>query len=137
MQAFNPQPDPPGKWGMVGITPYETGRLNVITNDESAAQGCAIALGFSDAGGRTLKIQSKILRKGEAQFTDLMGADAVTRGELRAEIQPYLLDPPEGRNYAPGPWSVACKGVLATFELFDRATGKTSLLVPAVQRIEK
>lgn len=129
IQGFNPQPDPPGRWGMVGITPYETGRLNVVTNDPGAGQGCAIALGFADANGRTLRIESRILRTGRAQYVDLMGAGAMPAGEMRAEIQPFLLDLPDVRPFPPDP----CKSVMATFELFDRATGKTSLLFPAVQ----
>ncbi len=132
IQAFNPQPDPPGKWGMVGITPYETGRLNVVTNDSTPAQGCTIGLGYLDADGRALKTDFKVLRTGRAQYLDLMGIDAVPRGEMRAEIQPFLNERPMDRpnGFPPGP----CRGVIATFEVFDPATGKTSLLIPAVQR---
>ena len=133
IQGFNPQPDPPGRWGMVGITPYETGRLNVVTNDPGAGQGCAIALGFADSNGRTIRVESRILRTGRAQYLDMMGTEAVPAGETRAEIQPYLLDLADSRAFPPDP----CKSVMATFELFDRATGKTSIVFPAVQRAAK
>jgi hypothetical protein len=133
IQAFNPQPDPPGKWGMVGITPYETGRLNVVTNDSTPAQSCTIGLGYLDADGRALKTDFKVLRTGRAQYLDLMGIDAVPRGEMRAEIQPFLndrllMDRPTA--FPPDP----CRGVIATFEVFDPATGKTSLSIPGVPR---
>ena len=130
--AFNPQPDPPGRWGMVGITPYETGRINVVTNDTTPSQGCTIGLGYLDSKGKALKTDFKILRTGQAQYLDVLGMDAVPRGEMRAEVQPFLNDRPADRPMAfpPGP----CRGVVATFEMFDPATGKTSLLVPAVQR---
>ena len=130
--AFNPQPEPPGDFGMIGVTPYETARLNVVTNDTSLTQGCTIGLGYQDAMGMLLKTEFKALRPGVAQSLDLMGIDAVGRGEMRAEIQPFVNSRPTGRpsGFPPGP----CRGVTATFELFDPATGRTSVAIAAPQR---
>ncbi len=50
LRAFNPQPDPPKVFGMVGITLGETGRLNVVvpgtsTPGSTAPPACRVVAG--------------------------------------------------------------------------------------------
>ena len=127
-QAFNPQPDPPGKWGMIGMNPNEAGRLNIVSDDNDA---CTIGLGFVDADGNLIKGELKALHVGHAQFLEIMGSQVVGRGESRASIRPILRDPGSSLpvGFPPGPY----RFFSATYEIYERGSGRTILLVPAVQ----
>jgi hypothetical protein len=58
IQAFNPQPDPPG-FGLIGVTPEsQYARLNVSNvgiPGIAAGGSCEVELSFGDGQGRTLK----------------------------------------------------------------------------------
>jgi hypothetical protein len=126
--AFNPQPDPPGKWGMIGINVNEVGRLNIVSDDNDA---CTIGLGFVDADGKLIKGELKALRAGHAQFLEIMGSQAVSRGESRASIRPILRDAagdPPG-EFPPDP----CRFFKATYEVYERGSGRSILVVPAFE----
>ena len=128
--AFNPQPDPPGKWGMAGITHMENARISLVSD---ASGDCTIALGFLDSDGMLIKGELRVLRQGHAAFLDVMGSQIVMRGESRAEIRPFLQDPamPVPSGFPPDP----CRNFSANLEVYERGSGKTSFLVPAVQRL--
>src|SRR6267378_23252 len=63
VKAFNPQPDPPGVWGMFGVTPPETARLNVVNIGIPGMppDPCSVQLRFFTANGRVLKQQAFVL----------------------------------------------------------------------------
>ena len=126
-QAFNPQPDPPGRWAMVGIVADQTARLSVLAlplSPGAPASSCTVTLNFLDGGGNKLSEASiMVLLPGKSQFVDLKGGSlrlgsGSERAQFRAAVE-VLHNPP---GYMP------CAGVAATVEIFD-ASGRTSLLV--------
>lgn len=119
VRAFNPQPDPPGVWGMFGITPSETARLNVVnlTLQGLPAASCSVQVTFLTGDGTILKRQVFAIKPAQSAFLDLTGAEA--GGGFRTELHPFV-------QLANGT-TTGCSAV-ATLELFDTASGKTSLL---------
>lgn len=124
VQAFNPQPDPPAHFGMLGITHDQTARLNVVAQPNHVGDvqpgPCRVALSFRDRNGRLLSdfILTKTLIPGQATFFDTV---AISDPNLRKEIRPVV------RVLANPPPVPACQGVVGTAEVFD-VTGRTSVL---------
>ncbi len=113
--AFNPQPDPPA-FGMLGIAPYETVRVNAACADGPLPGGvppgpCRVTLAFRDASGQILKQATVGLNPGAGTFLDLTTAEAGVSGR-RVEVQPFIS--PAGMGF-----------VLASVEVFDDFTGRT------------
>ncbi|MBM3819968.1 MAG: hypothetical protein FJW14_13260 [Acidimicrobiia bacterium] len=153
VRAFNPQPDPPGKpFGMVGLARMQTARLNVVNlgsgdpPGEADPPGCRVTLGFVDGTGRSFTdrmgmeiVSEASLMPGEATHLDLRAGDALRdRGTRRVQIRPGI-DPGSEVGGAV-PHLSPCTGLVATLEIFDSATGATTLLyhppdraLPAVQ----
>lgn len=132
--AFNPQPDPPA-FGMFAITHGQTARLNVVsipplagnTSVEMATvpnQPMVVELTFFDSQGMMLMQSTESLLPGHAAFLDLNGITFERRTEIRARV--HVLESPgdPDRNKIK---------VVATIEVFDNETGKTMVLLPAVQ----
>jgi hypothetical protein len=132
----------PWIFGMTGLTTGQTMRVNVVNlsppPDPEAPPGpCHVVLSFLDPGGQPFKdstgqvIQSDVqLQAGESAFLDLNG-DAVvppsTNGApQRLQLRPVVnvLQEPSGK-YPPGP-------CFPTMEVFDNATGRTSLFAQAI-----
>ncbi len=114
--AFNPQPDPPGFSGMVGITHGQMARLNAVN---VSRQPIEVKLFFLDRTGARLQEARALLRPGEATFLDLsrtLVGDAENRVAIRAVVQgignPDLKRP----------------SVIPTLEIVDEATGATLVL---------
>ena len=127
-QAFNPQPDPPGRWAMTGLVADQTLRLSVLAVPVAKAgqrSSCSVTLNFLGADGiQRVEPRTLVLLPGKAQFVDLPGsqlrlARPSDRMQVRTHIE-LLHNPP-----AYLPW----EGVAATVEVFD-ASGRTSVLVP-------
>lgn len=125
--AFNPQPDPPGRWAMMGLVPEQTARLSVLALPvarNTASRSCTVTLNFLDGDGiKLIEATTLVLLPGKAQFVDLKGsqlrlANRTDRAQFRADVD-VLHNPP---TYLP------CEGVAATLEIFD-ATGRTSVIV--------
>jgi hypothetical protein len=124
--AFNPQPDPPGRWTMMGLVSDQTARLSVLSLPTArGATQCTVTLNFLDAeGNKLVEASTLVLTPGKAQFMDLkVGASRtgsrIERTQFRPDVE--LLHNPPG--YLP------CSGVATTLELFDTATGRTGLIV--------
>ena len=138
--AFNPQPDPPGKFLMVGITPGQTLRLNVVNlasppdPDRQIPPPCRVVLSFRDAAGHVIDDlngqpirQTVELQAGESAFLDLngdqlggVGTNLLTRLEVRPFVR--VVFQPD-----PGDFPPPCR---ANAEVFDNATLRTSLVLP-------
>jgi hypothetical protein len=122
VKAFNPQPDPPA-FGMIGVDPSETVRLNAVCADgplpgDVPPGPCAVTLVFRDSSGRALKQSTQTLLPGQGAFLDLRGAEATPppdpdRIGRRTEVHPWIQ--PVGRGF-----------IFATVEVFDDATGRVS-----------
>jgi hypothetical protein len=124
--AFNPQPDPPG-FGMVGIADGETARLNLVNlgipTTTELPPPCRAHLKFFDGDGNLLASRLVDLKPGEAAFLDFVPSfgppvDGTAAAPLRAEIRGAVR--PVDNLFAP-----PCK---ATVEIFDNASGRTSIL---------
>jgi hypothetical protein len=139
VRAFNPQPDPPGKFLMVGITPGQTLRLNVVNlitaGDRQIPPGpCRVVLSFRDAAGHVIDdangqpIRRTVeLQAGESAFLDLngdqlggVGTNLLTRLEVRPFVRVVF-------QTDPGNLPPPCR---ANAEVFDNLTLRTSLMVP-------
>lgn len=119
LRGFNPQPDPPGIWGMVGVTPSETVRLNVVNMEFPGAVPpgpCNVTLKFLNSSGTVLKQQAVTVKPTQAAFLDLTGSEA--GAGFRAEIHPVLAVP---SNEPTG-----CSAV-GSVEVFNTNSGETSL----------
>src|SRR5262249_60121367 len=82
VKAFNPQPDPPA-FGLIGVDPFETARLNAVCADGPLPGGvapgpCDIVLVFRDISGRALKQMTATLLPGQGTSLDLRGAQVLS-----------------------------------------------------------
>ena len=135
--------------GMVGITRGQTMRLNVVnlvtlSDGQYPPDPCRVVLSFRNAQGQAIKnSDGQIIRRsvelqaGESAFLDLNGdmfggppPTNDTVAPLRVQLRPFvrvLQGPPEPeRQYPPDP----CR---ATMEVFDNASGRTSLFAAGFQ----
>lgn len=123
-QAFNPQPDPPARFAMVGIVVDQTARLNVVAmkmRRDVPPGPCRLTLSFSDSNGNPLvNATSLVLSPGTAGLVDLVGA-RFTDGR-RVQFLPAVQVSPNQ------PGEGTCPGVAASLEVFD-ATGHTSVFI--------
>lgn len=127
-KAFNPQPDPPG-FGMIGIAEGQTARLNLVNiGTVGIPPGpCRATLEFFDGAGNVLASRRVRVLEGNATSLDFelpavqVNGDATVATPLRAEIRAAVA--PIDNGVPPGP----CR---ATVEIFDTATGRTSVLLP-------
>lgn len=144
----NAPPDPDRTFGMVGITPGQTMRLNVVNlipppdpDRNGVPPGpCRVLLSFRDAQGQPFSDSNGQpigrvveLQAGQSAFLDLnanlfsaplsTNAD-VASGPLRLQLRPFvrvLSTPPDSdKQVPPGP----CR---ATMEVFDNTSGRTSI----------
>jgi len=122
VRAFNPQPDPPA-FGMLGVTHGQTARLNVVdTMDMPTGQCREVELMFLDSMGNIRQRSVQCLMSGHAAFLDLNGnflEQIDNRAENRGKV--HLIDPPER----------TMTNFVATIEVFDNETGKTSFVLTA------
>ena|SRR5438445_780609 len=118
VRAFNPQPDPPG-FGAIGIIQSQTMRLKVVGLHNPPGyktESCAVQLNFSDASGRMLKQDNRIILPDQITFLDISAADLRGAGfdGSRGELLPAVLP------------AVGCR-VIPTVEVFDTLSGKTEV----------
>jgi hypothetical protein len=140
-RAFNPQPEPPGRWGLFGIVADQTARVSVVNTSADprgqAPGSCRVSLGFVDSEGVVLKETRLTLRPGQATSLDYeFGAppergDAVGgtagrgRQDLRARIEIGNLVDPGDRE----PRFLPLGPCVPTVEVFETATGRTAFTV--------
>jgi len=143
-RAFNPQPEPPGRWGLFGIVAGQSARVSVV-NTSGDPHGyppgpCRVGLAFVDADGTVLKEERLTLRPGQAtsldygfnpppdpERGDAVGSPSDGRGrqDLRARIEiADLVDPGDRRARLVPPGSC-----VPSVEVFETATGRTAFLV--------
>jgi len=124
--AFLPavQSWPPGPvFGMIGLTVFETARLNVVAYPPNP---CIGTLSFANSsGGPVGKPLDVDLAPGQAAFTDLPGSELVSMLGQRAEIQPMmtlstggLVNPVTGNT------------CVASTEVYITLTGETAVYFP-------
>ncbi len=124
--AFNPQPDPPGIWSMMGMVAEQTARVSVHLWSErgTRANPCTVTVNFLDSYGNklteatTLVLLPAVLTAFELKGSDLRLPTRTERMQFRVNVQ-VLHNPPADRQ---------CKGVFANVDIFDAATGRTNVL---------
>lgn len=143
VQAFNPQPDPPG-FGLVGITFGQSIRVNVVNTAEPdpniPPDPVRVVINFRNAAGNLFRNNEgqpirriALLPAGASTFLEL-NADDFPRDVtgLRLQIRPDVrIQQPNGNGLIPP------DPIIPTTEVFNNATGRTQFVVnalPAVQR---
>lgn len=122
-------------FGMIGIVPGHTVRLNVVDVRSAGnpnVRHCRVQLELLDGVGTTLAVGDGSVGPGEATFLDFTinnpEASQVARLQLRAVVK--LAPDPSERRRCPS------NAYVPTLEVFDNTTGQTSMvLLPAVQRV--
>lgn len=119
MKAFNPQPDPPGVWGMIGVTPSDTMRLNVVNMTFAGfpPDPCNVTLKFVNSNGAVLKQQTLTIKSTQAAFLDLTGVEA--GGGFRTQVHPVLS--------MPASEPTGCSAI-GSVEVFNTASGETNFV---------
>lgn len=111
VRAFNPQPEPPARFGMVGLARTQMAVLNAvlavpIPNDGRSS--CRLVLSFVDGQGRPFhdasgsEVSKLIeLRGGAADSIRLRAADVLLDGQLRIPIRAVVTPVPNDGSPVP------------------------------------
>ena len=136
-RAFNPQPDPPGRYTMVGIVRGQSIRINASNinpaDPNSPPDPCRVRLAFMDADGTVLTNprtgeaagRTVTLQRGQSTFLHLdadeffIGDTAAARLELRPVFRSVSLA--SNGQAPPDP-------CVPSVEVIDNATSKTSFV---------
>ena len=139
VRAFNPQPEPPARFGMAGLALAQTARLNAVNVSPPPDDGrtdppepnCEVTLGFVDGNGQVFVDRSgremtgrASLGPGQAAYLDMRSGEVLgteRRVQFRAGLEFFL--PPVDPDM-PDP----CRNIVATLEIFDTFTGRTMVL---------
>jgi hypothetical protein len=120
IQAFNPQPDPPG-FGLIGVTPEsQYARLNVSNVGIPGINfggSCEVELSFGDGQGRTFKRSDVTLPVGKSTSLDVRAADITV---------PTSVDLPRVELLPAVQHGGACY-LVSSVEVVANATGQTSV----------
>jgi hypothetical protein len=114
MAAALPAAAAEAHFGLIGITSFETARLNAFCDGSVTPTPCDITLEFHDINGRVLKQTSMIINPESSVCVDYsVGARAFVSG--RVEIEPCF--------------TVLRGTAQASVEIFDNFTQRTRLLI--------
>ena len=143
-QAFNPQPEPPGRWGLFGIVAEQTARVSVVNTSPDpgghAPGSCRVSLAFVDSEGIVLKETRLTLRPGQATSLDYGFQeppepgrdDAVGATAGRADRQGRARANRDREPRRSGGWEprfLPLGPCVPTVEVFETATGRTAFMV--------
>ena len=136
-RAFNPQPDPPGRYTMVGIVRGQSIRINASNinpaDPNTPPDPCRVRLAFMDADGTVLTNprtgeaagRTVTLQRGQSTFLNLdadeffIGDTGATRLELRPVFRSVSLV--SNGQTPPDP-------CVPSVEVIDNGTSKTSFV---------
>jgi hypothetical protein len=136
-RAFNPQPDPPGRYTLVGITHGQSIRINAsninLTDPNTPPDPCRVRLAFVDSDGTILTNprtgeavgRTVTLQNGQSVFLHV-DADEFFTGDTapgRLELRPVFRSVTLSSNAQPRP--LRC---VPSVEVIDNATFKTSFV---------
>jgi len=136
-RAFNPQPDPPGRYTMVGIVRGQSiciNASNIAPADSNAPPDpCRVRLGFMDTDGNPLINprtgeavgRTVTLQNGQSAFLHL-DADEFSNGDTtvgRVQLRPVFRSVRFNNNGQSPP-----DPCVPSIEIIDNATFKTSLV---------
>jgi hypothetical protein len=136
-RAFNPQPDPPGRYTLIGIVHGQSIQINASniapTDPNAPPDPCRVRLGFVDTDGNPLTNprtgeavgRTVTLQNGQSTFLHLdadeffIGDTTVGRLQLRPVFRSLTL------NSDAHPRPLRC---VPSVEVIDNATSKTSFI---------
>ena len=126
VQAFNPQPDPPG--AQVGLVDTQTARINVFYGPPDTIPGpCFLEFRVYDVDGRMVGSDIFSVEPGQATHYDysipIIPGTAPIGAASRTQLRFVVLRPR-------GDIRPACRApnrIVTTLEVFDNATGATTL----------
>jgi hypothetical protein len=136
-RAFNPQPDPPGRYTMVGIVRGQSIRINasnIAPSDSNAPPDpCRVRLGFVDADGNPLTNplsgevigRTLTLQNGQSAFLHV-NADEFSTGDTapgRLQLRPVFRSVTLNSNSQSPP-----DPCVPSVEVIDNATSRTSFI---------
>lgn len=140
VDAFNPQPDPPG-YGMVGIALGQTLRVTVVNtnpapNGEFPPDPIRVVINFRDGNNNLFRNGDDIpvrrvvlLNGGESTSLDLnaddFGRSTDTSGRIQLRPVVAIQQPNGVGNFPPDP-------IIPTAEVFNNNNGRTQFVVPAL-----
>jgi hypothetical protein len=136
-RAFNPQPDPPGRYTMVGIVRGQSMRINASniapTDPNTPPDPCRVRLGFMDADGNPLTNprtgeamgRTVTLQNGQSAFLQL-NADEFSIGDTapaRLQLRPVFRSVSLNSNGQAPP-----DPCVPSVEVINNATSRTSFI---------
>ncbi|MEP6902875.1 MAG: hypothetical protein ABJA66_14070 [Actinomycetota bacterium] len=145
VDAFNPQPDPPG-FGMVGITQGQTIRVTAVNTNSAPDPNtppdpCRVVITFRDSEGNLFRDSNgnpvrriALLKGGESISLDLNADNFSRMTDAAGRIQ---LRPVVTVQQASGNGTFPPDPCIPAVEVFNNAGGRTQFVVsalPAVQR---
>ncbi len=118
VNAFNPQPDPPAVFGMIGITPEDTLQLNLVNVEIPGLPPgpCKATLRFLNSSGVILKQLAITVKPTQAASFTITGAEV--GGGFRTEVHPVLS--------LPSSEITGCSAI-GSVEVFNTTSGETTL----------
>ncbi|HWF11032.1 MAG TPA: hypothetical protein VG297_21335 [Bryobacteraceae bacterium] len=129
VRAFNPQPDPPGFYALVGMNPFETVRLHVVNiggTNGAPPDPCRVNMGFVNLAGQTVKSVATTLGPGQGASIDVTFNEVAQPGLFasnRVAVRPVFYTVP------PDPCFAA-----SSAEVFETATGQSRIYaIPSLQ----
>ncbi len=142
VEAFNPQPDPPG-YGLVGLVTNQSLRINVANlgnppDPDSPPDPCRVVIIFRDGNGTPLTTPNGVVIRRVAllqggQSTSLtLNADNFVREGSRFQLRPDVrIQQADGTNGLPP------DPCIPSAEVMGNENGRTQFMlnfIPAVQR---
>ena len=136
-RAFNPQPDPPGRYTMVGIVRGQSIRINASniapTDPNAPPDPCRVRLGFVDADGNPLTNprtgeavgRTVTLQNGQSAFLHV-NADEFSTGDTapgRLQLRPVFRSVTLNPNPLTPP-----DPCVPSVEFINNATSRTSFI---------
>ena len=117
-------------FGMVGLAPDQTARLNVVNIGVSSGPQfpCGLVLAFMDSDGQTLKQGFVRVDRGRAAFLDLTLSEIQVQQRIQIRGIGYN---PLLSNGSAIPIAQGCN-LIPTLELFSTDTGNTSVILTKV-----
>ncbi|HEX4133367.1 MAG TPA: hypothetical protein VHY84_02000 [Bryobacteraceae bacterium] len=123
--------------GVVGIAQGQAARFNVLRPNESATAVCSAVLTYFDAAGTVLKTATVTVAPGQAGYLDLFSDTDLSlatnqRRQIRATFSVPAITPTSASDKKDKP---VCR-LIGTLEIFDELTGRTSVVLGGMHRIE-
>ena len=133
-------------FALVGLAPDQTARLNALGLPMGgpiiAGSSCQVILTFLDDQGNSLKTVTQTLTAGKSTPFDLqfneISNPATSRAEIRGTVRTsFTITNPGGPTppVTPMPVLVGSCSVLPSLEIFDQATGKTTVMLNSTQAL--